>query len=67
MPKSNMYEKGLQILVFLVLLHSKSGASYLLTVMCRSTHYPSAYHLHTITAWAEGNALSLFIPLFRRF
>lgn len=31
---------------------SKSGNSYLLTVMCQSTRYPAAYPLRSITAKA---------------
>lgn len=40
---------------------SKSGANYLLTVMCQSTRYPAAYPLCTITTRSVVRALSQFI------
>ncbi len=40
---------------------SKSGANYLQTVMCPSTHYPAAYPLRTITTRSVLRALSQFI------
>ena len=43
---------------------SKSGAIYLLTVMCQSTRYPAAYPLRTITARSVVRALSQFISIF---
>lgn len=43
---------------------SKSGSIHLLTVMCASTHYPSAYPLHTITAKSVVKALTQFISIF---
>lgn len=42
---------------------SRSGAVYLLTVMCQSTRYPAAYQLRTITA-RSFVALSKFISVF---
>ncbi len=39
---------------------SKSGANYLLTVMCQSTRYPAAYPLRTITTRSVVRALSQF-------
>lgn len=42
---------------------SKSGATYLLTVMCQSTCYPAAYPLRTITA-AVVRTLTQFISIF---
>ena len=44
--------------------HSKSGAVYLLTVMCQATRYPAAYPLRTITARSVVRALSQFISIF---
>lgn len=44
--------------------HSKSGAVYLLTVMCQATRYPAAYPLRTITARSVVRALSKFISIF---
>lgn len=43
---------------------SKSGSCYLLTVMCQSTSYPTAYPLHTITAKSVVRALLQFISVF---
>lgn len=43
---------------------SKSGAKYLLTVMCQSTRYPAAYPLRTITTRSVVRALSQFILIF---
>lgn len=43
---------------------SKSGATYLLTVMCQATRYPAAYPLRTITARSVVRALSQFICIF---
>lgn len=43
---------------------SKSGSTYLLTVMCASTRYPSAYPLRTITAKSVVKALTQFISIF---
>lgn len=43
---------------------SKSGARYLLTVMCQSTRYPAAYPLRSITAKSVVRALSQFISIF---
>ncbi len=43
---------------------SRSGACYMLTVMCQSTRYPAAYPLRTITTRAVVRALSQFISVF---
>lgn len=43
---------------------SRSGAIYLLTVICQSTCYPAAYQLRTITARFVVRALSQFISIF---
>ena len=43
---------------------SKSGANYLLTIMCQSTRYPAAYPLRTITTRSVVRALSQFISIF---
>ena len=43
---------------------AKSGAKYLLTVMCQSTRYPAAYPLRTITTKAVVRALSQFMSIF---
>ncbi len=43
---------------------SKSGAVYLLTVMCQSTRYPAAYPLRTLSTKAVVRALSQFISIF---
>uniref|UniRef100_A0A8C5CMY1 Gypsy retrotransposon integrase-like protein 1 n=1 Tax=Gadus morhua TaxID=8049 RepID=A0A8C5CMY1_GADMO len=43
---------------------SKSGAVYLLTVMCQTTRYPAAYPLRTITARSVVRALTQFIAIF---
>ncbi len=43
---------------------SRSGAVYLLTVMCQTTRYPAAYPLRTITARSVVRALSQFISVF---
>lgn len=43
---------------------SRSGAVYLLTVMCQSTRFPVAYPLRTITARSVVRALSQFISIF---
>lgn len=42
---------------------SKSGATYLLTVMCQSMRYPAAYPLRTITARSVVRALSQFFSI----
>lgn len=43
---------------------SRSGASYLLTVMCQNTRYPAASTLRTITARSVVRAQSWFISFF---
>uniref|UniRef100_A0A4W6FVS0 Gypsy retrotransposon integrase-like protein 1 n=1 Tax=Lates calcarifer TaxID=8187 RepID=A0A4W6FVS0_LATCA len=43
---------------------SRSGSSYLLTVMCQSTRYPAAYPLRTITAKSVVRALTQFMSIF---
>lgn len=43
---------------------SKSGHSYLLTVMCQATRYPAAFPLRTITSKSVGKALTQFISTF---
>jgi transposase InsO family protein len=43
---------------------SRSGAIYLLTVMCQSTRYPAAYPLRTITTKSVVRALTQFISIF---
>ncbi|XP_062287781.1 uncharacterized protein LOC133992986 [Scomber scombrus] len=43
---------------------SKSGCSYLLTVMCQSTRYPAAYPLRSISAKSVVKALTQFISVF---
>uniref|UniRef100_A0A3B4TE40 Gypsy retrotransposon integrase-like protein 1 n=1 Tax=Seriola dumerili TaxID=41447 RepID=A0A3B4TE40_SERDU len=43
---------------------SRSGAVYLLTVMCQSTRFPAAYPLRTITARSVVRAVSQFISIF---
>ncbi len=43
---------------------SKSGHSYLLTVMCQATRYPSAFSLRTITSKSVVKALTQFISTF---
>ncbi len=43
---------------------SKSGCVYLLTVMCQSTRYPTAYPLRSITTRSVVKALSQFISIF---
>ena len=43
---------------------SRTGANYLLTVMCQSTHYLAAYALRTITAGSVVRALTQFISIF---
>ena len=43
---------------------SKSGHSFLLTVMCQSTRYPSAYPLRSITAKSVLKALTSFMSVF---
>ena len=43
---------------------SKSGAVYLLTVMCQNTRYPAAYPLRTLTTKVVVRALSQFISIF---
>lgn len=43
---------------------SKSGCSYLLTVMCQTTRYPDAYPLRNITAKSVLKALTKFISVF---
>lgn len=43
---------------------SKSGCTYLLTVMCATTWYPAAYPLRTITAKSIVKALTQFIAIF---
>lgn len=43
---------------------SKSGAVYLLTVMCQATRYPAAYLLRAITTRSVVRALNQFISVF---
>lgn len=43
---------------------SKSGHSYLLTVMCQATRYPAAFPLRTITSKSVVKALTQFISTF---
>lgn len=43
---------------------AKSGAKYLLTVMCQATRYPAAYPLRSITTRSVVKALSQFISIF---
>ena len=43
---------------------SKTGCSYLLTVICQTTRYPAAYPLRSITAKSVFKALSQFISIF---
>lgn len=43
---------------------SKSGCSYLFTVMCQTTRYPAAYPLRSITARSVIKALSQFMSIF---
>lgn len=43
---------------------SKSGHSYLLTVMCQATRYPTAFPLRTITTRSVVKALTQFISTF---
>ena len=43
---------------------SKTGCSYLLTVICQTTRYPAAYPLRSITAKSVIKALSQFISIF---
>uniref|UniRef100_A0A8P4GQ49 Gypsy retrotransposon integrase-like protein 1 n=1 Tax=Dicentrarchus labrax TaxID=13489 RepID=A0A8P4GQ49_DICLA len=43
---------------------SKSGANYLLTIMCQNIRYPAAYPLRTITTRSVVRALSQFISIF---
>lgn len=43
---------------------SKSGNSYLLTVMCQTTRYPAAYPLRKITTKAVVKALMQFVSVF---
>lgn len=43
---------------------SKSGCSYLLTIMCQSTRYPAAYPLWSITTKSVVKAISEFISVF---
>ena len=43
---------------------SRSGAKYLLTVMCQATRYPAAYPLRSITTRAVVKALSQFMSIF---
>ncbi|KAL2077768.1 hypothetical protein ACEWY4_027272 [Coilia grayii] len=43
---------------------SKSGCTYLLTVMCQSTRYPAAYPIRSITTKAVVRALTQFISIF---
>lgn len=43
---------------------SKSGCTYLLTVMCQTTRYPAAYTLRSIKAKPVVRALSQFISMF---
>ena len=47
-----------------LLPRSRSGAAYLLTVMCQTTRYPAAYPLRTITARSIVRALTQFIAIF---
>ncbi len=46
---------------------SGSGAVYLLIVMCRTTHYPAVYPLHTITVRSVVCALSQFLGFQKLF
>lgn len=43
---------------------SKSGANYLLTVMCQSTRYPAAFPLRSIMARSVVCVLSQFFSIF---
>lgn len=43
---------------------SKTGAIYLLTVMCQNTRYPAAYPLRSITTRSVVRALTQFISVF---
>lgn len=43
---------------------SKSGSSYLFTVMCLNTRFPAAYPLRTITSRSVVKALTQFISVF---
>ncbi|XP_039542155.1 uncharacterized protein LOC120489424 isoform X2 [Pimephales promelas] len=43
---------------------SKSGSSYLFTVMCLNTRFPAAYPLRTITSRSIVKALTQFISVF---
>uniref|UniRef100_A0A3B4UD58 Gypsy retrotransposon integrase-like protein 1 n=1 Tax=Seriola dumerili TaxID=41447 RepID=A0A3B4UD58_SERDU len=43
---------------------AKTGATFLLAVMCQSTRYPAAYPLCTITTHSVVQALSQFISIF---
>lgn len=43
---------------------SKSGCSYLLTIMCQATRYPAAYPLRNITTKSVLKALIDFISIF---
>lgn len=42
---------------------SRSGALYLLTVMCQSTRYPAAYPMRTLTAKSVVRTLTQFVYL----
>ncbi len=43
---------------------SRLGSMYLLTVMCQSTRYPTAYPFRTLSAKSVVRALSQFISIF---
>ncbi len=43
---------------------SRSGCSYLLTIMCQSTRYPAAYPLRSITTRNVVKAITEFISVF---
>lgn len=43
---------------------SKTGCSYLFTVMCQTTRYPAAYPLRNITTRAVVKGLSQFMSIF---
>ena len=43
---------------------SRSGCSYLLTVMCQTTRYPAAYPLRSISVRSVVKALTQFISIF---
>ena len=49
---------------WLLLIVSKFGHTYLLTVICQATSYPTAYPLYIITAKAVVRALTQFTSIF---